>query len=402
MKLAFRCLSIAVLSAGCVFAQKTSSGGTASGTGTSGSTGTTPSTGGTNGGAPANTAPAIQATPVQTTPPLRPIFISGAIATDDGSPLPNDIAIQSLCNSQQKTVAHASPDGTFTFDWSSNSFGFTFGDASDNSRPTLNQGPNSTSNSGTSTRGVDPLATCDLRASASGYTSTRVGLFQYAGSDRFDIGSLVLHHVTGDEGRTVSTLALRAPKDARKSFGKGTDQMKAHKTADAIVSFRKAVQIYPQYADCWFSLGKAELESGAKDDAKTDFRKAMELDDKLVGPWQELGYMASDQGKWEEAARYLDQAVRLDPVDSPMAWYFSAAANFNLGRYEQAERSVRAEMKLDKNPQAQYLLGLVLIARKDLQGGADALRSYIALGPKPEYLNSAKQQLVRVEGLLAR
>jgi hypothetical protein len=51
-----------------------------------------------------------------------------------------------------------------------------------------------------------------------------------------------------------------------------------------------------------------------------------------------------------------------------MAWYFNAMANYNLGRFEQAERSVRAEMKLDKNPRAQYLLGLVPIARKDLRG----------------------------------
>ena len=65
-------------------------------------------------------------------------------------------------------------------------------------------------------------------------------------------------------------------------------------------------------------------------------------------------------------------------MNSPMAWYFSALANYNLGRFEQAEHSVRAELNLDKNPGAEYVLGLVLIARKDYKGGADALRTYLA------------------------
>jgi tetratricopeptide (TPR) repeat protein len=139
---------------------------------------------------------------------------------------------------------------------------------------------------------------------------------------------------------------------------------------------------------------------GAKDAAHEDFQKAMDLDGKLVGPWQELGYMASDQSKWEDAARYLNRAVRLDPMNSPMAWYFNAMANYNLGRFEQAERSVRAEMKLDKNPRAEYLLGLVPIARKDLRGGAEALRSYLASSPKTEEAVIARKQLTRVEGQL--
>ncbi len=139
------------------------------------------------------------------------------------------------------------------------------------------------------------------------------------------------------------------------------------------------------------------MRLGTKDAAQESFQKAMDLDDKLVGPWQELGYMAFDRSKWEDAARYLDKAVLLDPVTSPMAWYFSAVANYNLGRFEQAERSIRTELKLDKSPRAQYVLGLVLIARKDYKGGADALRIYLASSPKSEEADIARKQLSRIE-----
>ena len=61
---------------------------------------------------------------------------------------------------------------------------------------------------------------------------------------------------------------------------------------------------------------------------------------------------------------------------------------------------MRAELKLDKNPQAEYVLGLVLIARKDFKGGADALREYIRSSPNAGDIETAKQQLKRAESLL--
>jgi tetratricopeptide (TPR) repeat protein len=242
-----------------------------------------------------------------------------------------------------------------------------------------------------------------LRAELAGYSSSRVSLYDHSGFDNFDVGMIVLHRLTGDEGRTVSALSLKAPKDAKKNFDKGMELARANKPADAAASFQKAVASYPQYADAWFSLGQTERQLGARDEARTDFQKAMDLDDKLVGPWQELGYLASDAAKWADAARYLDQAVRLDPM-VPMAWDFDAVANYNIGKFDVAERDVRAEMKLDrgKNPRAEYLLGLILIARKDMAGGAEALRIFLAAAPNSPDAATAKQQLSRAEGLLGR
>jgi tetratricopeptide (TPR) repeat protein len=324
---------------------------------------------------------------------------------DDGSPLPGSVNIQSICSSAQRTVAHTSSNGDFGFQWADKS-GSVFADASDSARFS-GFGPAATgtsTNSAMPGRTVDPLSDCDLKAELAGYTSSRVSLYNHTMENSIDIGAIVLHRITGDEGTVVSMLSLRAPKDAKKSFDKGREQARGKKLGDAEVSFQKAVASYPQYADAWLSLGRVQSQMGSRDEAHADFRKAMELDGKLVGPWQELGYMASDQAKWDEAARYLEQAVKLDPMNSPMAWYFNAMANYNLGRFEVAEQSLRAEMRLDHgaNPRAKYLLGLVLIARKDPAGGADALRSYIASSPNAQELESAKKQLSRAESQLGK
>jgi tetratricopeptide (TPR) repeat protein len=180
-------------------------------------------------------------------------------------------------------------------------------------------------------------------------------------------------------------------------------QVAANKPALALVSFEAAVKTYPEYADAWLEMGKIQWQLARKDEARKSFQKAMDLDNSLVGPWQELGYLACDDAKWEDAIRYLDQAVKLDPMDSPSAWYFDALANYNLGRYDRAERSVRAELKLDngKNGPGDYLLALVLIARQDLSGGAAALRSYIASSPKSADVEMAKRQLSKLETQLS-
>lgn len=318
---------------------------------------------------------------------------------DDGSPLPINVNIQSVCLNKQRTVAHASSSGEFGFQWADNT-GSIFEDASENSRLPSTLANNSGGSSSGPSR-LDPLANCELRAELAGYTSSRISLYQHNSLDAFDVGVIVLHRRTEDEGRTVSALSLRAPKDAKKNFEKGTEQAKANKPADAAASFQKAVASYPQYADAWFSLGQVERQMGARDEARTDFQKAMDLDDKLVGPWQQLGFLASDASKWDEAVHYLDQAVRLDPM-SPMPWYFDAMANYNIQKFDAAERDVRAEMKLNpgQNPRSEYLLGLILIARKDMAGGAAALRAYLATTPNGPDSEMAKKQLSRVEGQL--
>jgi len=413
MKIALRLLLTLAMAVACVWAQRSVGTGGSTGTSTGGTSTTGGTTTGTTIGPTTGTTPTISPAPTTPAPtvaaPSRPVFLSGNVSLDDGSPLPGSVNIQSVCASRQRIVAHTSPAGDFGFQWAV-STGFVFEDASENGRPPGSSSPGSGStssgtsgSSGSGSRLADSISNCDLRADLPGYTSSTVSLFNREGQENFDVGTILLHRITGDEGHVVSLLSLKAPKDAKKSFDKGAEQVRAGKPGDAAASFKKAVAAYPQYADAWLSLGRVEAQTGAPDAARTDFQKAMDLDDKLAGPWQELGFMASDQHNWEQAARYLDQAVRLDPMSSAKPWYFSAMANYNLGRFDVAERSIRADLKLDTgNPHGEYLLGLVLIARKDLKGGADVLRSYIASAPKSDEVESAKKQLSRVESQLGQ
>jgi len=190
-------------------------GGTQGGT----TTGTTTSTGsGTSINAPGNpsTSPALRRHRLADS---RPIYLSGKVMVDDGSPLPNNVNIQSVCSNRQRNVAHTGLTAILAF----------VGDTAVVLRMLrrmcgtpvvvrpIGQWRTAGSNSGSGgVRGTDPLANCDLKADSPGYSSSRVSLYQHADFDSFNVGTIVLHRITGDEGRTVSVLALKARKTQRR------------------------------------------------------------------------------------------------------------------------------------------------------------------------------------------
>jgi tetratricopeptide (TPR) repeat protein len=146
------------------------------------------------------------------------------------------------------------------------------------------------------------------------------------------------------------------------------------------------------------------LEQQSIDRARTALSKAMESDPKLVAPYMELGLLAARDANWQESARYLDRAVELDPFDFPQAWYADAVANFNLKKYDAAEKCARAALKLDPrhfNPRSGYLLGLVLAEKQDYAGAVEELSAYLKLAPNAPDQAQVKDQLGRFEKLLA-
>jgi len=330
----------------------------------------------------------------------RPFFLSGRVSIDDGSPPPIYIAIQRVCSGNPRTVAYTDSKGHFSFQW-----GDTAGIVPDASEEGNQIGP---SGRITNTSGMErlnshmgtPTMGCELRASAAGFRSDRVDLSSQRIFDSGEIGTIVLHRLAEVEGRSVSVTSLEAPKNASKAYEKGLEAMTKNKFADAEKEFEKAVELYPKYANAWYDLGRARLGQHNEAGAREAWLKAADADDKLVGPYVELGQMAANQQKWDDTAKYLDRALRLDPVDYQNLWFMDAVANYNLMNFDAAERSVREAMKADpqhKNPKTSQLLGLTLARKGDIAGAAEALHQYLAMAPDAPDAEQTKQQLAALE-----
>jgi tetratricopeptide (TPR) repeat protein len=341
----------------------------------------------------------------------RPIYISGKVVIEDGSPVPQNVTIQRVCSGISKTVAYADSNGRFNFQWGDRNL--IVADASD-----AGSGSGRGSNSGgfgssQSAGGANALATdpfgsrmmnCELRAYVAGFTSDTIKLFNRRTADSPDVGMIVLHRIGGVEGSSISVTSLMAPKDAKKAYEHGLQSLLKNKPNDAAKDFEKAVAAYPKYADAWVNLGKLRLEQQSIEPARAALRKALESDPQLVEPYLELGLLAAKDAKWQESGKYLDRAVELDPVDFPQAWYADAVANYNLKKYDAAEKSARTAVKLDPrhaNPRSGYLLGLVLVEKQDYTGAAAELTAYIKLAPNAPDLAQVKDQLGHIEKLMA-
>jgi tetratricopeptide (TPR) repeat protein len=329
------------------------------------------------------------------------------VVMDDGSPVPPNITIQRVCSGMVHSVAYTDSKGRFSFQWGQPNSA-VLADASDagsGSRHSTNSGfGGSQSAGGSNALATDPFSNrminCQLRADVAGYRSDVVNMFRGSSMENPDVGSIFLHRLAGVEGSSISATSFLAPKDAKKAYERGLQSLLKNKPADATKDFEKAVAVYPKYADAWMTLAKVRLQEKSYGPAREALMKALDADAKLVGPYVELGLLSAQQQQWEDSARYLDRAVKLDPIDFPQAWYTDAVADYNLKRYDAAETSAREAIKLDPqhlNARADYLLGMVLIEKKNYADAAAELKTFMKLAPNAPDFETAKEQLAELE-----
>jgi len=330
----------------------------------------------------------------------RPIYLSGKVTLDDGTPPPDLVKIEKICGTAPKPQGYTDSKGRFNFQLDSN-IGI-MSDASDASFGGI-QGQQRNSNYGNVGRnGEQGLSGCELRAVLPGFRSDTVNLSMHRAFDNPNVGTMVLHRIGGVEGTTISYTSLHAPKDATHAFEKGRDALKKNKEPEAEKQFRKAVELYPAYATAWYELGR--LEEGRKQmkEATEDYRKAMEADAKYLSPFLTLSNIAMHNSEWAQAADLTDRAIRLNSVEFPQMYYFNALANLNLRHLDQAEKSAREAQKLDTRKtfvKLDQLLAAILVEKQDYPGAARQMRAYLEANPQAKDASQVRAQLAELDKL---
>ena len=343
----------------------------------------------------------------------RPIFLSGKVVLDDGTPPPETVVIERVCNGSPRPEAYTDSKGRFSFELGKNQAMFA-----DASVPTMGgmdgmggmsgsgrSNPSGMGGSGMSGRGgigERDLMGCDLRAVLPGYRSEMVSLANHRAFDNPDVGTILLHRLGNVEGRVISATSLNAPKDARKAFEKGQDLVRKKKLDEAAQSFQKAVDAYPKYAAAWYELGHLQEQQGHPDDARKSYQQSIAADGKYLNPHLQLSLIAARQNNWQDLADSTAKAIKLDPFDYPQAYFYNAVANYNLKNIDAAEKSAREAQKLDGKhqfPKVDQLLGIILADRQDYAGAAEQMRSYLKFAPSAQDAPTVRNQLTELERL---
>ncbi len=342
--------------------------------------------------------------PDNTIPNQRPIFFSGTVMLSDGTPLTERAKIERVCNGVPIPEAETDRKGHFSFQVGQS---LEMPDASIGSDMTGRGGTpfgNGANNAGMSTSRMGSsdrrLWGCELRAALAGFRSDVIQLDTVHYMDNPDIGTIILHRIAKVDGLTISVVSAAAPKDARKAFEKGRAAEANNKLDDAQKNFEKAVSVYPQYSAAWFELGRVNEQTNRIEEARKAYQQAIAAEPKLILPREQLSWLALREAKWQELVDLTDEWLKLDPANSPNAYYLSSIGNLQMQHAAIAEKNAQEAVRMDpgkKNMRARYVLGLAMAQNHEFTASAEAIRSYLDATPDAKDKAVIQKQLEQIQ-----
>ncbi|MBA3973825.1 MAG: hypothetical protein C0504_06355 [Candidatus Solibacter sp.] len=325
--------------------------------------------------------------------------------TEDGTPPPDAATIELYCNGRARPFGYSDSKGRFSITLGGQQPMMAGADASMGSlnegfdgRPGgfggMGGGPGST---GISER---ELMGCELRAVLPGYLSEPVQLAGRRFMDNPDLGTILMRRLGKVDGRTFSMTSANAPRDARKAFERGLDRNKKQKFEEARTNLAKAVSLHPPYAEAWYELGLAYEGLKQPDEASEAFKKSIEADPKYVKPHLAMLGVSLSSNNWQTVLDASGVVLKLDPYSFPQAWYFNSLAHLQLQHFDDAEKSARETIKMDRDkrfPKIHHILGVALANKNDLKAAAGSLKTYIEMNPNGRDSDFVKKQLADLE-----
>ncbi len=120
----------------------------------------------------------------------------------------------------------------------------------------------------------------------------------------------------GGRGAPSSDVSHDTRDDPDALVALGNAYTAANRTADAIRTFQRLLQLDPKSALAWQDLGTAQLQAKDVKSAEASLRRAIALDPSLAGAYTALGVVLATTGRTQEAIAAWQRALTLDPHDS--------------------------------------------------------------------------------------
>jgi hypothetical protein len=245
---------------------------------------------------------------------------------------------------------------------------------------------------------------CTVTAALPGFQSSELTIANHDVQTGPKIGSIKLTPEEGSAGSAVSATTAGAPKDALKSFHKARGDWLSEKPDRAQRELQKALDIYPQFAEAWYQLGKLQAMSKSPE-AFNSFSRAAAADPRFVLPYEQMAVLSVTAGKWQKAVDETNQALELNPRGNLDEWFYHALANYQLKNLDIAQASTAKSLSMDPlhvQPATEQLLAVILSAKHDQRGALEHLRNcltYLSPGPNLELV---KRQIAQIESRLAQ
>lgn len=187
---------------------------------------------------------------------------------------------------------------------------------------------------------------------------------------------------TPRERFTVSAIRLSISGKARKEYAEALKKLRKSDDAEAVRHLRKAVELSPQFAAAWNTLGVIAYQRKQYGEAEAHFREAIRQDPELYEPIVNLGGVLLNLGRPEEALPLNLKAAEWRPRDALAN--AQLGTNFlALGKLSLALRHLKEAKRLDPghfaNPQ--LLLSEIYLRQGDADAAAAEVDNFLRYHP---------------------
>jgi tetratricopeptide (TPR) repeat protein len=256
----------------------------------------------------------------------------------------------------------------------------------------------------TSKADAKPLAAqfvgCGVDAALPGFDSSPLTIANRNVLDSPNLGTITLRREEGASVAGLRSTTAAAPKDAAKSFDKARNEWLENKPDRAQKDLQKAVEIYPQFAEAWYQMGKIQEAMNNSREASNSFSKAVAADPKFALPYEHLAALAVRAENWQELVDDTNRELELNPRGTLDAWYYNALGNYQIKNLAVAEKSAMKSLSMDPLhilPDTEQMLAVILAQKGDVAGALQHLRNCLTYFPPGPNLELVKHQIAQLE-----
>lgn len=180
----------------------------------------------------------------------------------------------------------------------------------------------------------------------------------------------------------VDRQATEGSDEALQELARGVAAYLANDYQEALVHFRRVIEINADDADGHFGLGAVYADLGRYREAIDAFKRTIRLKPDYAVAHYNLGANYGKLGRWQEAIDPFRQAVRIKP-DYAVAHFNLGVVYGKLGREQEAIAACKQAIRLKPDlAEAHFYLGLAYATLNRYQEAIAALKQAIRVNPE--------------------
>jgi len=197
---------------------------------------------------------------------------------------------------------------------------------------------------------------------------------------------------------SAGELDQRVPSPAKKEFETATSLAREGNSKQAIVHYKRAIDLYPEYLMARNDLGVQYLKLKSAAEAAEQFGAAIDINPRVFNPRLNLGIALIEQKKYLEAVDHLTLAVSIDSAQ-PAAHLYLGAASLETDDLPTAERELSKALALggDEYSIAHFYIAHVEMKKGDRDGAIRELQAYLASSSGGEKAAQSRALLERLK-----